>query len=77
MITNPLTMINHIKRHAGRADYLTMYLISKYGANSCKTQLTFTCSKPTIKALEKGVKYVHYVNHVVLVSTLKIFNSFF
>ena len=58
MITNPLTMINHIKRHAGRADYLTTYLISKYGANSCKTQLTFTCSKPTIKALENGVTYV-------------------
>ena len=28
---------------------------------SCQTEteLTFTCSKSTIKTLEKGVKYVH------------------
>ena len=41
-----------IKRHAGRGDYLTMYLISKYGAKSLETQLTFTCSKSIIKTLD-------------------------
>ena len=36
----------------------TIYLIADFSANLQVTQLTFTCSKSTIKTLGKGVKYV-------------------